>query len=118
MNCFETMTMNEFSNSSFISGFFRHDFGSFFKIKKFSPRFVLIQNTLFGRMNEINLQNQRGISFKQADKGYFESGLQINNLLAVKSGGYGIGIYYRSGYYAFSDWRLNLALKLSFSLNF
>lgn len=118
MNCFETMTMNEFANSSFISGFLRHDFGSFFKIKKFSPRFVIIQNTLLGRMKEINFQNQRGISFKQADKGYFESGLQINNLLAVKSGGYGIGIYYRSGYYAFSDWRLNLALKLSFSLNF
>lgn len=118
MNCFETMTMNEFANSSFISGFFRHDFGSFFKIKKFSPRFVVIQNTLLGRMKEVNLQNQRGISFKQANKGYFESGLQINNLLAVKSGGYGIGIYYRSGYYAFSEWRYNLALKLSFSLNF
>jgi hypothetical protein len=118
MNCFETMTMNEFANSSFISGFFRHDFGSFFKIKKFSPRFVIIQNTLLGRMKEANLQNQRGISFKQANKGYFESGLQVNNLLAVKSGGYGIGIYYRSGYYAFSEWRYNLALKLSFSLNF
>jgi hypothetical protein len=110
--------MNEFASDQFISGFFQHDFGSFFKIKKFSPRFVIIQNMLFGKMSSNNISNQREITFKQANKGYFESGLQINNLLVLNTGGYGIGGYYRFGHYSTSEWKKNLALKLTLSLLF
>ena len=118
MNCFETMRMNEFASDQFISGFFHHDFGPFFKIKKFSPRFVIVQNMLFGKMSGSNVLNQREITFKQANKGYFESGIQINNLLILNTGGYGIGGYYRLGNYASDEWKKNLAVKLSITLNF
>jgi hypothetical protein len=118
MNCFETMRMNEFASDQFVSGFFHHDFGSFFKIKNFSPRFVIVQNMLFGKMSGSNVINQNGITFKQANRGFLESGLQINNLLILNTGGYGIGGYYRFGNYASSKWKENLAVKLSLTLNF
>ena len=118
MNCFETMRMNEFASDQFVSGFFHHDFGSFFKIKKFSPRFVIIQNILFGKMSGSNVLDQNGITFKQANKGFFESGLQINNLIVLNTGGYGIGGYYRLGNYASSKWKENLAVKLSLTFVF
>jgi len=112
------MRMNEFASDQFISGFFHHDFGPFFKIKKISPRFVIIQNMLFGKMSDSNVLSQREITFKQANKGYFESGLQINNLLVLNTGGYGIGGYYRLGHYTSSEWKKNLAVKLSLTLMF
>ena len=118
MNSFETMMMNEFASDAFVSGFFQHDFGSFFKIKNFSPRFVIVQNMLFGKISASNILNQREITFKQANKGYFESGIQINNLYVLNSAGYGIGGYYHWGNYASSDWKKNIALKLSLSLSF
>jgi hypothetical protein len=73
---------------------------------------------LFGKMSGSNVLNQNGINFKQAKKGYFESGIQINNLLILNTGGYGIGGYYRFGNYASSKWKENLAVKLSITLNF
>jgi len=118
MNSFETMMMNEFASDAFVSGFFQHDFGSFFKIKNFSPRFVIVQNMLFGKISASNILNQREITFKQANKGYFESGMQINNLYVLNSAGYGIGGYYHWGNYVSSDWKKNIALKLSLSLSF
>ena len=73
---------------------------------------------MYGKMSESNVLNQKEITFKQANKGYFESGIQINNLLVLNTGGYGIGGYYRLGNYASSEWKKNLAVKLSLTLNF
>ena len=73
---------------------------------------------LFGKISASNILNQREITFKQANKGYFESGMQINNLYVLNSAGYGIGGYYHWGNYVSSDWKKNIALKLSLSLSF
>ena len=49
------------------------------------------------------------------NKGYYESGLQIDNILLSSFSGIGIGIYYRYGPYSLDGFRNNLAIKLSFN---
>jgi hypothetical protein len=50
------------------------------------------------------------------NKGYFESGIQINNILKLSFQGYGIGIYYRYGPYSLPKLIDNWAFK--FNLTF
>ena len=57
------------------------------------------------------------------EKGYFESGLIITNIVAKKffgiaRVGVGAGAFYRYGPYAFSDPMENLAIKLTWTYNF
>ncbi len=57
------------------------------------------------------------------EKGYFESGIEANNLISKKflgivRMGVGIGVFYRYGAYAFTNQWNNLAFKGTFSYNF
>jgi len=112
-NTFQTMTPYEFFAKEYISVFLRHNFGKLlFNSKRFKPEFELVHNM--------------GISSKMPDyystysssfnKGYFESGLIINNILNISFSGYGIGIFYRYGYYSSSKPINNLYLKLTLTL--
>jgi hypothetical protein len=114
INAFETMRMNEFISDQYAALFFRHDLGEFFKIKKFSPTFLVAFNTLFGSLK--NPEQHHGVVFTQPSKGYYETGLHINNLIRLTTGGYGLAGYYRFGRYAYSDWKSNLTIKLTLSL--
>jgi hypothetical protein len=51
------------------------------------------------------------------EKGYFESGLLINNLLRFQLFRYGLGVLYRYGPYAFGKTIDNFAFKLTLQLN-
>ncbi len=116
-NSFATMRMNEFLSDQFVAVYFRQDFGSLlFKTKKFKPKMLFISSLAFGSLAKPSLQ--QGIDFRTMEKGYFESGILINNI--IKSAniiGLGFGVYYRYGPYAFANTADNFAYKLSFTID-
>jgi hypothetical protein len=119
-NTFQTMGPYEFLSDQYVNLFYSHNFGSLlFKLPKFKPQFVIVQNTGWGTLND---QSDQGIDFKVKDKVYLESGLLINNLLRVKFLnmyyiGFGAGTFYRYGYYNLANTWDNFALKLSISIS-
>ena len=74
-------------------------------------------------MSIIDIEKSKQISARSMDKGYFESGLMINNIFGKKFFGIarfsvGGGVFYRYGPYAFSNPLDNIAVKVSWSYNF
>lgn len=111
---FETMRYNEFFGNNYAAVFFRHSFGHLlFKTKKFKPEVLLVTNAYVS--NFTNTANHKGFDLKPANKGFYESGLQINNIITRTFMGYGVGFFYRYGPYSFDTPGKNMAVKLSFS---
>lgn len=111
-NSFATMRMNEFIADRFASFYFKHDFGSLlFKTRKFKPEIAIVNNIGFADFT--NHSNYFDIPVKTFNKGYFEGGLIINNIIHQMFIGYGTGIFYRYGPYAFPKPEDNFAFKLS-----
>lgn len=116
-NTFETMGINEFVSSEYAAMFFSHNFGSLlFRKGKFKPELVLVNNMMWGRLN--NSSNHFNIPIKTAEKGYFESGAIINNLITSGFTGLGMGVFYRYGAYNSGNTINNMAFKLSATLAF
>lgn len=118
---FETMRMNEFLSSEYASLFVVHDFGKLlYQTKYFKPGIAITSSYGWGRLNN-KLQHQ-GIGFKTMEKGYYESGLLLSDLLVLKAQfynmGLGAGAYYRYGFYKSLSEKDNLAFKLNFSISF
>jgi hypothetical protein len=115
-NSFATMRFNEFLSDRFVSFYFKQDFGSLITGgEKFRPAIAVVNNLGFGWLT--NSEDHNNIEFRTAEKGYFECGILVNNLLNQKMFGYGLGLFYRYGPYSFSRIKNNFALKLTFALN-
>jgi hypothetical protein len=114
---FGTMRFNEFLCDRFISLFIKQNFGKLlFKPRGgFQPELALIHNLGFGMLD--NKAPHENIAFKTMEKGYYEGGLLINNLLRVQLFSYGVGIIYRYGPYAFTKAIDNFAFKLTLQFN-
>ena len=119
---FQTMEFYEFISDRFFHLFFRHDFGSLLlKRNKFKPNIVIEHNLAFGSLQNQKVHQNR--DFKTLEKGFFEAGLIIENILRFKYLniayiGIGVGMYYRYGPYqkeAFTD---NVAWGLTFSFSY
>ncbi|OFX89973.1 MAG: hypothetical protein A2W99_08575 [Bacteroidetes bacterium GWF2_33_16] len=115
-NSFATMGMNEFYNDRFVSFFFRQEFGSFFRIKSFSPKFVLASNFGIGEI-DFNPKHQSVKPIQSVNKGYYESGILVNNILTQQFIGIGFGVYYRYGSYSYIKTADNFAYKFTFTIN-
>ena len=111
-NSFETMEFNEFISDKYAALHIKHYFKPFKIGKSFRPRISLISRVAFGTIK--NPQYHQNISFKNLSKGYFESGMAIKNIYK----GFGLKTFYRYGKYQHSAWSNNLAIKLSYSLQF
>ncbi len=95
-NSFATMEVSSFLVDRFINFYFEHDFGNrFIKTKIFKPEFTISNNIGFGQNKTFGLEQY------SYDKGYYEAGLQINNIInqmnIIK---YGVGIFYNYGEYS------------------
>jgi hypothetical protein len=113
---FETMRTNEFRHSEFVAVHLRHNFlDLLFQAGKFRPHFVLVHNMMWGLMRHKQSHNYE---LKDAQKGYYESGVQIDNLLVSNFSGIGVGAFYRYGPYHLPDMRQNFAFKITSSLVF
>ena len=60
----------------------------------------------------------KNATFKTMEKGFFESGFVLDNLIKTGFTGLGLGCYYRYGAYAFKDPKDNLAVKMSLTISF
>jgi hypothetical protein len=119
-NSFQTMSPYEFLSDKYVNLFYSHNFGSLlFSTRKFKPQFVVVQNSGWGTLNNATYQ---GIDFKQKDKIYLESGLIINNIIRLNYinlfyFGFGVGSFYRYGYYGHDSYKDNFAFKLSITVS-
>lgn len=114
---FGTMRFNEFLSDRFVSLFIKQDFGKllFKPSGKFQPELALVQNIGFGSLSDP--KPHENIDFRTMEKGYFEAGLLINNLLRVQLFKYGLGVFYRYGPYAYNKTIDNFAFKFSILFN-
>lgn len=116
-NYFQTMTPYEFLSDKYANLFFSHNFGSLlFKTRVFKPAITIHHNMGWGMLS--HKDKQQLIAFKTMDKGYYESGVQVDNVLRINYLniaylGLGAGVYYRYGYYSNIKSSDNLVFKLS-----
>jgi hypothetical protein len=115
-NYFQTMTPYEFVSDQYVNVFFSHDFGSLlFSTKKFKPQIIIHQNVSWGKLSGANVHQIS--DYKTKEKGYYEGGLQLNNLIRINYlnlgyVGLGVGAFYRYGPYASADHLSNMAFKI------
>jgi hypothetical protein len=114
---FGTMRFNEFLSDHFVALFLKQDFGKLlFKPRgKFQPEIALVQNMGYGSLSDG--QHHENISYKTMEKGYFESGILINNIFRLQLFRYGFGVMYRYGPYAYPKTIDNFAFKLTVQLS-
>ncbi|NNK81569.1 MAG: hypothetical protein HKO92_00445 [Flavobacteriaceae bacterium] len=110
-NSFETMYFNEFYSDRFIVFQAKHRLKPFKITPWFKPQFVLISRSTFGTMK--NPEKHENLNFSTLDKGYFESGFEINKLML----GFGLSFAYRHGSYHLPRFEDNFAFKFTFNIN-
>jgi len=119
---FQTMDLYEFLSDRFVHLFFRQDFGTLLlKSKKFKPTIILEHNLAYGSLQ--NPELHQNIEFKTLEKGFFEAGIILENLIRVKYLnmayiGLGAGMYYRYGPEQNEFFRDNVAWGLKISLSY
>ncbi len=87
-------------------------------VKFIQPQFTIAQAGGWGRMR--NPEFDFGVEYKTMEKGYFESGLRIDDILKIRFIGLGFASYIRYGSYWVTDSTIdNFAFKLAlkFGLN-
>lgn len=115
-NTFNTMRPHEFISDRFANIFIRHDFGNLlFKTEKWQPRFVIATSAGWGDTKLIS-HSSAETHARNMNKGYYESGMQINNIYVINFSGLGVGVYYRYGPYSFSKQINNFAFTLTANL--
>lgn len=121
-NAFQTMGFNEFVSDRYANLFFSHNFGSLlFKNEKFKPEIILHTNIGYGSLSNAN--QHQFLPLKTVERGFYESGLMINNIIKFKYMnlvyiGFGAGAFVRYGDYANPALKDNLAFKVSLSITF
>lgn len=110
-NSFETMYFNEFFSDEFATLQIKHLFSPFNISPWFRPRLVLISRFAVGTMDDIERHENQ--NFDTLEKGFFESGLEINELIF----GFGLSFAYRYGAYHLPQFDDNIAFKFTFNIN-
>jgi hypothetical protein len=121
-NSFQTMGLYEFLSDRYVNLFFSHNFGSLlFRRPKFQPQVEVYTNAGYGALS--HPEQHASLDFRTMEKGFYESGLMLNNLLRVNYYnvvylGFGGGAFMRYGPYADAHTEKNMAYKFSLVLTF
>jgi hypothetical protein len=110
-NSFETMFYNEFFSSRYATLQLKHSFQSLPISSSFTPTLVLVTRTAIGNMEKP--EQHSGFVYKTLDKGYIESGIELNNMI----GALGLNLFYRYGANSLPDLEDNISVKFSFVLD-
>ena len=110
-NSFETMYFNEFFSSQYVMMQLKHGFKRMILLRKIKPALVFVTRMAWGNMQKP--EQHQGIDYKTLDKGYFESGIELNQIYS----GFGLSGFYRYGPNQLSRVEDNLTIKISFILN-
>ncbi len=111
-NSFETMYFNEFFSSEFVMLQLKHGFKRIELFKKVKPSLVLVTRMAWGNLE--HAERHIGIDYKTLNEGFFESGIELNQIFK----GFGLTGFYRYGPNQLPRFEDNLAVKLSFVLDF
>lgn len=110
-NSFETMYFNEFFSSQYVFFQLKHGFDRIRILKKVRPSLVLVTRMAWGNME--NPEQHVGPSYKTLEKGFFESGIELNKIYK----GFGLGGFYRYGPNQLLKFEDNIAVKISYVLD-
>lgn len=110
LNSFETMFFNEFFSDRFTTVQLKHFFRPFNFSTRFKPQLVLISRVALGDIR--NTERHQNITFNALNKGYTESGFELNKLLF----GFGLSFTYRYGAYHLPEIGDNVAIKFTFNV--
>jgi hypothetical protein len=106
---FTTMRVNEFVADHYANIYLTHDFGKLlFRTKRFEPEFVIASHAGFGWLLN-QKQEDHSLILESFEKGYFESGLMINNLLDLQIFNLGVSAFYRYGPYSRKQFKGNIS---------
>ena len=111
-NSFETMYFNEFFSSEFVFFQLKHGFQRVKIVPKVKPTLVLVTRMAWGNLEKP--EQHIGIEYKTLNEGFFESGIELNQIYK----GFGLTGFYRYGPNQLSRLEDNIAVKLSFVLDF
>jgi len=118
---FQTMPPYAFLRDRYTQGFVRHTMAAPLWRGMFSqPRLSLFQGVGWGRLSQP--EQHEGVAFRSMEKGYFESGLLLDQLLRlnylnVMYLGLGGGVFYAYGPYQAAAWQDNLVGKVSLTFS-
>lgn len=122
-NYFQTMDLYEFLSDRYFNVFLTHHLGKLTGTgsKYFRPELSLVHNLGYGSLK--NPTDHTGIAFRTMNKGFFEGGAIVTNLIRFNYQnifylGIGGGIFYRYGAYSSSHTSDNFAYKLVLSAGF
>ena len=110
-NSFETMYFNEFFSSQYIMFQAKHGFDRIKILRKVRPSLVLVTRMAWGDME--NPEQHVGPTYKTLNKGFFESGIELNKIYK----GFGLGGFYRYGPNQLLKFEDNIAVKISYVLD-
>jgi len=110
INSFETMFFNEFFSDRLITAQLKHKLPPFNISKWYKPEMVFITRFAIGDIR--NPEDHLDIEFGSLNKGYTESGFEINKLLYF----FGASFTYRYGAYHLPNFEDNIAFKFTFNL--
>ncbi|MEO8252773.1 MAG: DUF5686 family protein [Flavobacterium sp.] len=110
-NSFETMYFNEFFSDRYAMFQFKHAFNRVTLFKKVKPSLVLVTRMAWGDLS--HPEEHVGITFKTMEKGFFESGIELNQIFS----GLGLTAFFRYGPNQLPKLEDNIAIKLSYVLN-
>ncbi|WP_405295105.1 DUF5686 family protein [Algibacter sp. Ld11] len=111
LNSFETMFFNEFFSDKFATFQLKHYLAPFNISERYKPQMVLITRYAIGDMN--NPERHENVTFGSLEKGYTESGFELNKLLF----GFGLSFTYRYGAYHLPEIGDNVAFKFTFNVS-
>jgi len=120
-NSFGTIHPFEFVSDRYVYLFFRHNFGELFGKSRstlFKPQVEAVQNFAIGSYSRSPYHMFTWSEPNTLSRGFFESGLLVNGLLANPFYSLGVGAYYRWGPYTNPVWSDNVAIKFTIATNF
>lgn len=113
-NSFETMRLNEFLSNKYASLFVSHDFESFlFRSGNFRPHLKLVTHMGWGSLANASNHYFFPTPIETMNKGFYESGIELNNLLTINFMQLGVGEYYRYGPYTLPTVGNNFVFKFT-----
>lgn len=113
-NSFETMLPSSFYSNKQLAFFTRFLFQPFrSKVKWSAPQLGVHHACGWGSFHD---KSEHSVSFQSMDKGYFEGGVLVQNVLVSGKTGLGLGVFCPYGYYAGNDWDKNLTVKLALTV--
>jgi hypothetical protein len=121
-NSFQTLAPYEFTSDRFAHFYFSYEMaGPLVKTKYFRPRISLLQNIGYGNLD--HPERHKGIPIKTMEKGHFESGVRVGDILRIPYLkiayiGLGAGVYYRYGAYQLEEMEKNFAFNIVVDFSF